>query len=235
MTRRLIVNADDFGATNGVNRGIVEAHEKGIVTSASLMIRQPAVDDAIELATAHPRLAVGLHVDLGEWAYRNGDWHAVYEVVDTDDVDGVHDEVAKQVGRFEELVGRSPTHLDSHQHVHQRGPAADAVAAAGRRLSVPVRHADDSVRYLGSFYGQLAKGEPWRDVLTIDGLVGLLRPLPEGTTELGCHPGYADGLAETGTMYVAEREVELQVLCDPAVRAALDDLGIELISFADLR
>ena len=62
--RRLIVNADDFGFTGGINRGIVEAHARGIVTSATLMAKGRAFDDAVSLAKTVPRLGVGCHVVL---------------------------------------------------------------------------------------------------------------------------------------------------------------------------
>src|SRR5436190_23980393 len=66
MRRAVIVNADDFGQSAGINRGIIEAHERGIVTSASLMVRWPAAPAAAAYACAHRGLSVGLHVDLGE-------------------------------------------------------------------------------------------------------------------------------------------------------------------------
>src|SRR4051794_39741974 len=78
MQRYLIVNADDFGQSRGVNAGIVEAHERGVVTSASLMVRWPAAAEAAACARSHPRLAVGLHLDLGEWECRDGTWVARY-------------------------------------------------------------------------------------------------------------------------------------------------------------
>src|SRR5436190_3388019 len=71
VTMILIVNADDFGMTPGVNRGIISAHESGIVTSTSLMVRGAAAAEAVELAREHPQLSVGLHVDLCEWVYRD--------------------------------------------------------------------------------------------------------------------------------------------------------------------
>src|SRR5215831_3654590 len=79
--RQLIVNADDFGQSPGVNRGIIQAHERGIVTSASLMVRWRAAAEAAAYARAHPRLGLGLHVDLGEWEYRDGDWTMLYQLV----------------------------------------------------------------------------------------------------------------------------------------------------------
>ena len=67
MSRILIVNADDLGLSGGVNRGIARAHDEGIVTSASAMVRRDAIEEAAELARSRPALSVGLHVDLSEW------------------------------------------------------------------------------------------------------------------------------------------------------------------------
>src|SRR5881398_1755567 len=108
-TRYLIVNADDFGQSRGINRGIAEAHERGIVTSASLMVRWPAAAEAAAYARGHPRLRVGLHLDLGEWVLRKGEWVARYEVVPASDSEQVAGEVARQTEKFRELMGRDPT------------------------------------------------------------------------------------------------------------------------------
>src|SRR5689334_12175655 len=119
MTRRLIVNADDFGLSEGVNRGILRAHDRGIVTSASLMVRQPSAGAAAEEARRRPGLSLGLHLDVGEWEYRDGNWVAVYEVVGGDDATALAGEVGRQLDAFMRLVGRPPTHIDSHQHAHR--------------------------------------------------------------------------------------------------------------------
>src|SRR6476646_3057882 len=103
--RYLIVNADDFGQSPGVNRGIVEAHEKGIVTSASLMVRWPAAAEAAAYARARAGLGLGLHVELGEWAYRGGTWTLLYQVVPADDGAAVSAEVARQLESFYRLIG----------------------------------------------------------------------------------------------------------------------------------
>jgi predicted glycoside hydrolase/deacetylase ChbG (UPF0249 family) len=228
--RSLIVNADDLGLSAGVNRGIARAHEQGIVTSASLMVRAPHAAAAARYAHEHPALSVGLHVDLGEWHYTGEAWIAAYEVVPLDDPDAVEAEVAAQLARFETLLGRPPTHLDSHQHVHREGAARDVVLAHGRRLGVPVRDLAPGIRYEGGFYGQSGRGEPWPQGIAPDVLCALLRALPKGVTELGCHPGLDD---ESGSSYARERDVETATLCDPRVRATLREAGIELCSFAD--
>lgn len=230
--RTVIVNADDFGLSEGVNEGIARAHEDGIVSSTTLMVRQPFAGEAVHYARALPNLAVGLHVDLGEWAFVDGAWEAVYQRVDLTDERAVADEVAAQVTRFTELTGRPPTHLDSHQHVHRDDPARTVVIGFAEHLKVPLRHHTPGIRYEGGFYGQTETGEPFPDLVSAAHLRALLRRLPDGITELACHPAAA---ADAATAYIDERLLELDALCDPSVLATLTDHDIRLASFADLR
>src|SRR5437867_1669555 len=133
----LIVNADDFGQSTGINRGIIEAHERSVVTSASLMVRWPAAIDAAQYAREHAKLSVGLHLDFGEWIYRHDEWEPLYEVVSADDRIEVMSEISNQLGRFRSLMGRGPTHIDSHQHVHLQEPVRSVLTAVANDLRVP--------------------------------------------------------------------------------------------------
>ena len=232
QARWLIVNADDFGQSAAINRGVIAAHEWGIVTSASLMIRWPSSAEAAAYARSRPRLSLGLHVDLGEWAYRDETWVTLYQVARTDDSQGLAGELARQLESFRKLVGAEPSHLDSHQHVHREEPLRTLMVESARGLGIPLRDAASHVRYDGSFYGQSSRGYPVPEAIRADALVRLIETLPAGITELGCHPGTADdGLA---TMYRAERAQELRALCDPEVGAAVRSSGVHLCSFHDL-
>ena len=228
VKRYVIVNADDFGQSPGVNRGIIAAHERGIVTSASLMVRWQAAAEAAAYGRAHPGLSLGLHLDFGEWACREETWVPVYEVVSTEDAAAAASEVHRQLAAFKDLVGRDPTHIDSHQHAHLEEPLRSIVLRVAGRLRVPVRRCDPVVGYCGSFYGQTDEGEPWPEILSVEGLLRILRELPPGVTELGCHPG--DG-SDPDSGYRDERAQEVRILCDPRVRDALPALDIELRSF----
>src|SRR5580765_3973284 len=106
--KRLIVTGDDFGLSAGVNQGIASAHEQGILTSASLMVRWPAAEAAASYARSHPALSVGLHLDLAEWTFKDESWHPVYQVAALDNPSAVAVELEKQLRRFTELVGREP-------------------------------------------------------------------------------------------------------------------------------
>jgi len=229
--RFLIVNADDFGQSLGVNRGIIEAHEHGIVTSASLMVRWPAAPEAAAYAREHAELSLGLHLDLGEWAFRDGRWVRLYQVVPEDHTALVEAEVSRQLVAFRHFVGRGPTHIDSHQHVHLREPVRSILLEAASKLEVPVRGCSPKIRYCGRFYGQTAEGSPYPEGISINRLVKILTELPPGWTELGCHPGSGTDL---DTMYRTEREQETKVLCDLRVREAIVAAGIELRSFNDI-
>jgi predicted glycoside hydrolase/deacetylase ChbG (UPF0249 family) len=228
IVRQLIVNADDLGLSDPVNAGILHAHEHGIVTSASLMVRHAAAPSAARLAADAVDLAVGLHVDLGQWDYARGEWLPAYIRCDPEDPAAVRAECRSQLERFRSLLGRDPTHLDSHQHVHRSEPAASAIGELADEIGVPLRGRD--LRFEGSFYGQAATGEPFPEGITAGRLRELIRGLPPGWTELGCHPGIAVGGESS---YSSEREVELRALCDPSVLAALAESRVRLRSYAD--
>lgn len=232
VKRFLIVNADDFGQSPGVNRGIIKAYEDGIVTSASLMVRWTASVKAARYAIEHPDLSLGLHLDFGEWAYRDETWMPLYEVVPLDDEVTMRDEVSRQIDAFRRLVGTDPTHIDSHQHIHLKEPLRAIAKEVARSLGVPLRHCNEQVRYCRDFYGQTERGWPYPQGISIDKLSGILTSLPLGITELGCHP--SDGI-DLDTMYASERIEEVKVLCDPRIRAAIMSEGIKLRSFDNLR
>lgn len=229
-TRWVIINADDLGLSQGVNAGIITAHERGIVTSASLMVRRAGAEDAAQYARVHPSLSVGLHVDFGEWRRdESGQWHKDPDATDTDDPRAVHAELLAQLDQFRRLTGRNPTHLDSHQHAHREGHAMNAVLEAGARLGVPVRHFCKEVSYCGNFYGQGPAGEAYPDLISPEALMALLRSLPQGITELACHPGDDPALESD---YRDERRREMLALTDARIRLVLQQQGITLCSFA---
>lgn len=229
--RYLVVNADDFGMSLGVSRGILAAHAHGIVTSTSLMVRPPSSVEAVAMSREYPALGLGLHVDLCEWEYIDGDWRLVYEVVPLEDEAAVADEVLRQYERFRELVKREPTHIDSHQHFHLRHPVRQRLLELAVGIGVPLRHCTPGLHYVSRFYGQSPEGTPEADAITVGALVEILDKLPSGVVELACHPGDA---SDVSTHYRSERAVEQRVLCDPAVRLAVEREEITLCSFADV-
>jgi chitin disaccharide deacetylase len=230
-TRFLIVNADDFGLSEGVNQGIIEAHERGIVTSASLMVLKPSAFSAAAYGRVHLRLGLGLHFDLGEWAYDGEGWSLVYGVVPLDDHGVVAGELDRQLREFRRLVGNDPTHLDSHQHAHRHEPVRSAAIELARRLGIPLRHFSPGFHYCGRFYGQTSRSLPVPEAISVESLIAILTNLPPGFTEVGCHPGRVSG---DDLPYGSERSAEVDVLSHPQIRTLLNSQGIELRSFRDV-
>lgn len=228
---RLIVNADDFGQSVGINEGVARAHLHGIVTSASLMVRWAASKQAADYAHDHPDLSLGLHVDLGEWVYREGEWVPIYAMVDPEDIDAIHREMQMQLTKFRDLVGREPSHIDSHQHAHRSAELLPLFEAMARETRAFLREGSHGVVYDGRFYGWDGHGIPVLDAITVDALEGIIRTLGTGVTELGCHPGLKSDMISN---YRNERSVETATLCDPRVAKTIFDSGVELSSFHDV-
>jgi predicted glycoside hydrolase/deacetylase ChbG (UPF0249 family) len=229
--RYVIANADDFGMSRGVNEGVLRAHREGIVTSASLLVRWPAAREAAQASRDNPRLSLGLHADLGEWAFQNDTWMSLYSVVSLDDAGSIRSELMRQLESFCQLVGTQPSHLDSHQHVHCHEPARSMFIELAVELGIPLRQHSPVVRHCGSFYGQTGKGEPLAGAISVESLRRILSELPSGISELSCHPGSGEAL---NTMYAEERLEETETLCDASIRHHAEEQGIEFISFWDI-
>jgi predicted glycoside hydrolase/deacetylase ChbG (UPF0249 family) len=218
----LVVNADDFGASTGINRGIVEGHVRGIVTSASLMVTGRAVGEAVSLSGEHPTLSVGLHWDV---------WGEDEREFDIRDHGAVRDEFRRQVDEFHRRLGRLPTHIDSHRHAHREEHLRPMFRELVHSLGVPLRE-DGSVRFVGGFYAQWEWMKTNLEYVSVPFLEHLLdEEVRPGWTELSCHPGYVS--ADFTSVYLHEREAELRTLTDPRIPAAIARLGIRLASYAD--
>lgn len=244
--RRLIVNADDFGLTPGVTRGILRAHRHGIVTSATVMATQCVERDQITEAL-DTGLGLGLHVNFTLGRPITGGRSLVDDggtfIRDARRAAArakpaeVAAEVDAQVERFVALVKRAPTHLDSHHHVALYEPVREAVLAAARRLAVPVRseheRARASARAAGlrttdHFFGGSGPEPYW----SVHRTLAHLRALPDGVSEFMTHPGVFDE-ALAFSRYGRQRETE-RIGLGATARAATAALGVMLCHFGQL-
>lgn len=286
--KNLIVSADDLGWTAGVNRGIAEAHRKGLVTSTSLLANGRAFDSALEVARANPELGVGVHLNLSDGRptapagkvagllNRAGELGAGPESLllriasRSISLEQVEREWDAQICKVRE-AGIAPTHLDGHKHVqmlpgffevavrlakkhgvrairvsHEESKLRSALSSAGDRstgmvlkqevqargLKLLARDAREMADHAGLVTTDYFCGIAQTGVLTREGVEQLLVNLPEGTTELMCHPGYADEeLRSTTTRLQESRQTELQILTDSRIRKLVASEGIRLISY----
>jgi len=219
VMKYLIVNGDDFGASPGINRGIMEAHLHGILTSTSLLVKTEWAKEAAALSSAAPDLSVGLHADLRSELREPAL-----------DSQRLRESLQWQFCRFEKLTGRPPTHLDSHHNDHRDPRALPHLLELARKHGLPLRE-HSPVQYFSKFYGQWA-GQTHFEQISAEKLTMMIKmEIGDGVTELSCHPGYVD--ANHPTSYHIEREAELRTLCDPRIRRVLVEQAIRLISYHD--
>ena len=278
MHKKLIINADDYGRSPGVSRGILQAHREGIVTSTTVMINQPDVEAQLVEALACPGLGIGLHLVFSAWrpvlspeaipslVDSNGYFlsqHDLWARAEEISPAQVGAEFHAQMEQFIRLADRLPDHVDCHHFVHLYPPFFQVYADLAAEFRLPLRvpfppeadfgRAIATLPYLEGFPIDLVRGMvvtnsallearqlPHPDhfvstffgteALTLDYLLHLLHTLPEGTSELMCHPGYSDA-ALAGSSYRREREIELELLTDPATRACARECNIELVTF----
>jgi predicted glycoside hydrolase/deacetylase ChbG (UPF0249 family) len=247
VTRRLIVNADDWGLTRGVSEGILAAHRHGIVSSTTVLATAE-LDRELVARLRDSALGLGIHVNLtlgrpltrgrsrvdGDGRFVRDARRAAARATAAD----VRAEVEAQVQRFESTLKRRPTHLDTHHHVGLHSPVREVVLEVARALGVAVRSQNPDARARARtarlktpdhFFGESGPDAYW----SLDRTVRHLRELPEGVSEFMCHPGWFDAdLAYS--RYGRQREVEMVGVGTAAARAAASALGITLCTFAHL-
>lgn len=267
--KQLVVNADDFGFSTDVNRGIIEAHERGILTATTLMANGPAFADALARARDCPTLDVGCHFVLlqGPSLARRGaslpqSWLELVSSLFASRLDP-YEEFRAQLERIL-AAGIRPLHVDTHKHTHLLPPVLKAVARLCHEYSIPwVRRPADlplharsippmrrisarAARALSALADRQLAAAGLRTTDHFAGfqitgrfrateLIHLISRLPEGLTELMCHPGFCtQELMSMPTRLKQSREEELRALLHPAVRAALMRHQVTLVRYRDL-
>ena len=286
--KNLIINADDLGWTDGVNRGIVEAFHHGIVTSASLLANGPAFAGGAEAARSAPGLGIGVHLNLSDGP-PVADRKTVRSLLNGDGkfaggpeslllrrarrgiaLAEVETEWDAQIRKIRD-AGIAPTHVDGHKHMHmlpglfeialrlakRHGIAAIRVSleasslraalASGTKRNAAVimkqgvqacglkllaRDAREQTQRAGISTADYFCGVAQTGKLTREGVEQFLKSLPDGTTELMCHPGYADAaLQKSPTRLQNSRQTELKILTGTGIRNLVASLGIRLIDY----
>jgi len=245
-SKRLIVTADDVGLHRGMTEGAIRAHREGIVTACSVVANGVAFYDAIERLRDTPLLEVGVHLTLVEERSLTGirfPRSYVEFVRGMKDGAAIERELRAQIERVL-AAGLRVTHLNGHQHVHM-WPSIFAIVSQladefgigyvrrvrdrggrggiVRRLSIAALNALGSG---GSTIGVMEAGH-----LTADRIIKLLRHV-KGTTELVTHPGIG---VDAYPHWHYDWNAETEALCDPRLRKAIADRGIDLLAPSALR
>ncbi len=251
--RYLIVNADDFGFSPEVIKGVIEAYQNGIVTDTSVLIRSPYAEMALSRAF-EVGLPVGVHIDfvteyhlhqhqsnqnlvgpngqltheLNEREFHNHIEHSFT----SDELIGLRDEIRSQVNLFIRLAGEKPSHLDYHFGLHYLPEVMAIYITVAEEYQLPIRWGS---QYAGTnpysaspaVFCDAFHGSP---ETSVEDFIKLIDKPWEGVMEICCHPGYftPEGLPDANNK---DREYELAVLVDPRLKLELQNRKIQLVNY----
>ncbi|MDO8562635.1 MAG: ChbG/HpnK family deacetylase [Candidatus Limnocylindria bacterium] len=252
--KRLIVNADDLGRAHGINAGVLRAHREGIVTAATLMANAHAAAEAGRLARETPSLDVGVHLTLS-YGRPLAEPRLIPSLVEPDGAFPRGPDAFRGTGRASrdetlveyraqylhavELIGRAPTHLDTHHWLHDEPALEWAITALASETGAAVRPHDGAQRDRLRAAGVRTVDAYVRDFqheghVGITTLERILATIADGIVELGCHPGEADAELSATSSYAALRPTELATLTDARTHATVARQRIVLSTYADL-
>ncbi|MGI9278313.1 MAG: chitin disaccharide deacetylase [Endozoicomonas sp.] len=243
---KLIVNADDYGLSEGVNYGIINAYQNGIVRSTTMMVGMPGEAHGVELAKANPGLKIGIHLrltagqslckDLKTLTDETGQFNAQGDFYGNENIcpEEVEKEFRAQIDRFLSL-GLKPTHLDSHHHCYGHPVAYPVVKKIARELDIPLRTVDSkevskigefSYRFSDEFYGEVS------ETMLIEIVDREIASQGQNCIlEVMCHPAFIDPALYQMSSYCIQRVRETEILNSDSLKRALTEREVELTDY----
>ncbi|SDJ92372.1 carbohydrate deacetylase [Alkalibacterium thalassium] len=258
---KLIINADDFGYSKGINYGIVESHLSGAVTSTTMMANMPGLDHALKLIPSVPNLGIGVHLALtmgkpvsdgtDNLVDENGLFkkRAFYQT-ESADLDQLYIEWKAQIDKLLNL-GVKLTHIDSHHYVHIMGEHAKVTEQLSKEYHLPIRVYGDVLErsaypdcYVTEAFWNLFNFPAFKDMSRSfsevqDTLFDVFKENAEkfngyGTVEASCHPGFVDTEVYYQSSFHLPRMREVEVLCTQAFSQMLQSYGYDLSHYGTL-
>lgn len=235
---KLIVNADDFGLSKGVNYGILESFKNGVLTSTTMMMNAPAMEHAVELMKRYD-LAVGIHLvasmfkpltNVTTFVKSDGtfDKAKFFDKSAVIDEAELEKEWRAQLDLFIEKTGKKPTHIDSHHHAHMEEKAKNVTKKLADEYGLQVRNLvtpyGEEVLFNPCFYGDTIRVAEIESAINSGELV-----------EMMCHPAFLDNGLINATSYSTHRKEELDVLCSEEAVQLIKDKKVELISYQNTK
>ena len=240
---KIIFNADDFGYSKGINYGIVEAFRCGVLSSTTLMVTMPGAEHATELMKENEKLGVGLHfnISLGEPMTKGktlvGENNKFIKPDNLPegykyDEDELREELRAQYNRFIELVGKKPSHIDSHlfssDKIMQMRKLCSEIA---KEEKVPMRNFDlDFANHVEFIQYRSFNAKPNLDYIieNIDEIV------KHDYVEIMTHPGYVDNYLIKNSSYNIQRTEEVEFLTSEKVKQLLNEKNVEIINYYNI-
>jgi predicted glycoside hydrolase/deacetylase ChbG (UPF0249 family) len=253
-SKRLIVNADDYGLTRSVSAGIRQAHLNGAVTSTTALMNMPGVEDDLQIAIAEcPKLGLGVHLVLTSGQpllppqqvssllplFRDSDlsrWKDRIDSVRSLKASEIKAEWRAQNEKFVRATGRAPDHLDSHHHIaYLTRELSSALIELAREYRCAIRMPYTDGATTVDLYGDDIPVDliERSDRYVLPMLANSI-DLPDGVSEMMCHPAVPDSDLCVISVYNVPRGNERALLADPKLRSLIRSSNVELITFGDI-
>jgi len=248
--KKLVLVADDYGFTNGINKGCIEANQKGILTEMSLMLDSPATQEGVNLILENNVEGLGIHITLndivGTGKYlRTADYKVLLEETSSEKLSA---RVKDELKRFEDMVGRIPTHINGHQNCCLHPKTIDAVIEYALDNDIYIRR----TKHFGG--GNPGAGSTEANKIMEDagvkitdyifehiegtyeeayqGFLDVLKDIEDDTvTEIFFHPAYVDDELRKYSSLLEDRERDLKLLTDKSFKEEIEKLGFTITNF----
>lgn len=233
---KVVFNADDLGYTHGVNQGIIDGFEHGVIRSTTMLMSSPYIGEAKHMVESHPGLGVGVHLNLtlgmslthGKtisdengmfypgrktiWTHEDIDYHEIYV------------EWKAQIEKYIEVFGHKPTHLDSHHSVHDANPKAYEISSGlAKEYGLTMRRYGP-YQFVMGFFGD-------DEHCSVSWLIHLLEENKGKDIEIMVHPAWCDRELYDQSSYSLGRVKELSTLCSQELKDYIQAQGIELVHY----
>ncbi len=246
--KKLIVVADDFGFTSGINKGCLETYQSGILTEMSLMLDSPATVEGVRVALDNNIEGLGIHITLNDIVgtgkyFRTDDYKKLLEESTAEKLSA---RVEDELKRFEDLVGRIPTHINGHKNCHLHPKIVKVISDYAVKNKIYVRRS-------WAFSDGNSAGEDVNQELIDNGVMitdyiferivgsydeayaGFLHDLSSieenTTTEIFFHPAYVDAQLKSYSSLLYDRERDIKLLTDKSFKKELEKLGFQISGF----
>lgn len=249
---KLVMNADDFGYSEGINYGIIEAYKKGIVRSTTLMANMPGFEHAINLAKQNLGLGVGVHLTITTGIpilrthktiiNQKGEFIKVKQALkegNTIDLSEIKDEWFAQIQKVY-AAGVKPTHIDSHHHSHGEDDLLPIAAEIANYYDLPMRIVKEEHRKKVDIHqcGIEALSVDFFDkTATMEQLLQIIDDSKQKgyqSLEIMCHPAFVDYSILSNSSYNVQRTKELNILTTPGLEEHLRSLNVTLANFSEI-
>jgi len=227
--KKLIINADDFGYRSLINKGIIYAHQNGLVKSTSMLVDRDAFDESVILAKENPNLGIGLHIDIDKFFIIDHDAGIAKGWIDgkIPDMAVVKSDIKRQIDKLLS-AGINIDHFDSHHHTHLYPEIIHIVIELCKEYNI------GAMRFFERFYSDKIFAEKIKQTL-IDNNIKIPDCFIEGwyygnvdeaqsVTEIMTHPGYGE----------IWREAEVGPCCDKMLSEYCQRNDIKIIKFSEI-